>query len=970
MKYLFTPFFLLCFLAAVSQQNNIIPGDFIVRLNKSAQIQNLLKQASDAGIENLIPKRELSKQYGIWLLHAEGGNNSEILRILKNLSTVRLAQYNHKVQLRATEPNDPSFNQQWSLKNTGQSNGTVGADIDATLAWDITTGGLTALGDTIVVAVIDGGYQMNHPDLVQNYFVNYHEIPGNGLDDDQNGYIDDVSGWDAYSDDGTIPSDQHGTHVSGIIGAKGDNTIGVAGVNWNVKILPIAGSSGNEDVVVAAYAYAAAMRQLYNETNGEKGAFVVSTNSSFGVDQGDPGDYPIWCAFYDDLGELGILSAGATANANFNIDQTGDIPTACVSEFLIAVTNSTRNDAKANGAAFGIESIDIAAPGSAVYSTITNSNYGNLTGTSMATPHVAGSIALMYAAACDVLIQDYKSNPASLSLQMKNYLYQGAEQIAAFDGLVANSRRLNLYGALQQVQTYICATDVPPVANFNASGRSGCPGISVNFNNLSSSNAGSFLWTFPGGSPVSSTLEDPVVSYGDFGNYNVTLVVTNEFGSDTTTLTNYVSVTNTGTKVVFAEDFEANNLSSSGFSVDNPDGLNTWQISATAGNGTSDFSLGINMFNNQNNEGQRDYIISPAFSLAQTSSNTLQLKYAHRRRVTSQLDSLIVSISPDNGSTWYRLDAKGGGSNSDNPLATNVLLTSSFVPASADDWCIGSECLNLDISAWDGASQVKIRLEAFNDAGNNIYVDDLVVSGICTEPIIEPVQASFSLGFQSYCAGTPVQFGNTSQNAVNFSWTFEGGNPATSSEASPSVTYSETGTFDVTLIAWNSSFSDTIFSPEIVNIAQVPPTPVIQVQDNVLSTSSQGIIQWFFNAEPLPGANSNSLIVNETGDYYVTATQNGCSSASEPYYFSLSGLTEIYSTDAALYPNPSGNWVKVLAKTSLDLNYQIMDNTGRLVLSGKIGHEQPISLKELAQGLYFIRVFNSQLNKTLPLVKN
>jgi len=970
MKYIITSLFLLCIFAVNAQQNNIIPGDFIVRLNKSANLQDLLQQASAAGIQNIVPQRELSKQYGIWLLHAEGGKNEEILKTLKNLQSVRLAQYNHKVQLRATEPNDPSFNQQWSLKNTGQSSGTVGADIDATLAWDITTGGLTALGDSIVVAVIDGGYQMSHPDLIQNYFVNYHEIPGNGIDDDENGYIDDVSGWDAYADDGTIPSDQHGTHVSGIIGAKGDNNLGVAGVNWNVKILPIAGSSGNEDVVVAAYSYAAAMRQLYNETNGEKGAFVVATNSSFGVDQGDPNDYPIWCAFYDDLGELGILSAGATANANFNIDQTGDIPTACVSEFLVAVTNSTRTDVKANGAAFGIESIDIAAPGSAVYSTITNSNYGNLTGTSMATPHVAGSIALMYAAACDVLIQDYKSNPAALALQMKNYLLQGAEQIAAFDGLVANSRRLNVFGALQQVQTYICATDVPPVANFNASGRTGCPGIEVNFNNLSSSNASTFLWTFPGGSPASSSLEDPVVSYGDFGSYDVTLVVTNEFGSDTTILTDYVNITNTGTKVVFSEDFEGNNLSNSGFTIDNPDGLNTWQISAATGNGTSNFSLGINMFNNQGNEGQRDYIISPSFTLSQTSSNRLQLKYAHRRRVTSQLDSLIVSISPDNGSTWYRLDAKGGGSNSNNPLATNVLLTSSFVPASTADWCTGTECLNLDISAWDGAAEVKFRLEAFNDAGNNVYVDDIVVSGICTEPIIEPVQASFQLGFQPYCVGTPIQFANTSQNALNFNWSFEGGSPSTSSEASPSVTYSESGSYDVTLIAWNSAFSDTIFTPAAIVISQAPPVPVIQVQDNVLTISAQGIIQWFFNGQPLLGENSNSLSMTETGDYYVTVSQNGCSSASEPYYFSVSAIGPVSASNIAFYPNPANDWIQIANQNLSVSNYEIVDGTGRLVLSGNLNHLQTISIKELAAGLYFIKLFSKDFNQTLPLIKN
>ena len=181
-------------------------------------------------------ERSLSRRFPIYLIRSE---SPEALEILKANRLTALAQHNHRVQLRNTVPDDASYTQQWSLNNTGQNGGVAGADIDAELAWDITTGGLTAAGDTIVVAVIDGGFQMNHPDLVMNYYVNRSEIPGNGQDDDGNGYVDDVSGWDAYADDGTIPSDQHGTHVSGIIGAKGNNGIGVSGVNWDAKILPI-----------------------------------------------------------------------------------------------------------------------------------------------------------------------------------------------------------------------------------------------------------------------------------------------------------------------------------------------------------------------------------------------------------------------------------------------------------------------------------------------------------------------------------------------------------------------------------------------------------------------------------------------------------------------------------------------------------------------------------------------------------
>ncbi|NQT97850.1 MAG: S8 family serine peptidase, partial [Candidatus Marinimicrobia bacterium] len=166
---------------------------------------------------------------------------------------VEKAQLDHKLTQRQTIPNDPNFSSLWNMHNTGQSGGTVDADIDAPEAWDLTTGGVTPLGDTIVVAVIDGGCDINHIDLVDNLWTNRYEIPYNSVDDDSNGYVDDIHGWDAYNSDGSIPSHSHGTHVCGIVGARGNNNIHVTGVNWNVKLMPIAGSTSLTSIALEAY---------------------------------------------------------------------------------------------------------------------------------------------------------------------------------------------------------------------------------------------------------------------------------------------------------------------------------------------------------------------------------------------------------------------------------------------------------------------------------------------------------------------------------------------------------------------------------------------------------------------------------------------------------------------------------------------------------------------------------------------
>ena len=454
-----------------AQKLDHVQGEVLVQLKAETNPRSWQQKYRyfNGSASKLKVRKRVSAPMHIWSFTFDFAHTNELhlLDAIRRDTEVQLAQFNHLINLRSTIPNDPLFNQQWQYVNTGQDGGTIGMDLDIDLAWDISTGGVTATGDTIVICIIDDGIELNHNDLGTNLWVNKFEIPDNGIDDDNNNFVDDFQGWNTGTGTDNIGIDgSHGTPVTGIIGALGNNELGVSGVNWQIQLMIVHGGTGNEAEVLEAYSYPLAHRIRYNETDGAEGAFVVATNASWGVDNLFPEDAPLWCAYYDTLGLHGILNVGATTNEETDVDLDGDLPTSCPSDFLISVTNIDRNGQKVE-AGFGATTIDLGAFGEETFTLALGNNYEEFGGTSGATPHVTGAIGLLYSIPCPALMSLVEENPAEAALLIRNVIMDGTVPTTSLDGITVTGGRLNINNSVQLL--YQICGDCPEPLNINVS---------------------------------------------------------------------------------------------------------------------------------------------------------------------------------------------------------------------------------------------------------------------------------------------------------------------------------------------------------------------------------------------------------------------------------------------------------------------------------------------------------------------
>lgn len=460
------PMFLTLFLFFVFflQLNAQHGSSLLVRMQDGLSPVLLLQRWERSLQQSAVTEKKISRSLNIWLLErtSDTSESTALLQWLRQQPEVHTAQFNHILTERDNTPDDPFFTEQWQLLNSGQTGGSTGADLGAVPAWDITTGGLTPAGDTIVVAVIDGGLASAHPDLAPNLWYNWSEIPGDNIDNDNNGFTDDRRGWNVWTQNDNIQgnSTAHGTPVSAIIGAKGNNNTGVAGINWHIKIMFVA-AGGTEATILEAYDYIWQARQRYNTTNGQEGAFVVAVNCSWGANYGLPEDAPLWCAAFDTMGQAGILSIASTANIPIDVDVSGDLPTTCPSDYMVAVTSLGHTNQKAMNAAWGAQHVDLGAYGQDVYTAAANNAYGTFSGTSFAAPQVSGAVGLLYAAPCPNLVSLSKSDPAAAALWVKNLILESAAPNADLNGATVSGGGLQLYQMLQQYGNQCAACPAP-----------------------------------------------------------------------------------------------------------------------------------------------------------------------------------------------------------------------------------------------------------------------------------------------------------------------------------------------------------------------------------------------------------------------------------------------------------------------------------------------------------------------------
>lgn len=835
--------------------NNFVDGNIWVKIRPSGFSQDkvFLDNPFDLKIQNIPMLQNLKSKYGItkvsrpfyqadddaklpFIFQVEFSNINQVNSFLSDLERNRSVEYAEKVPLDKIDytPNDPSY---------AGSQAYLGV-IGAPTAWNYFNGNST----TAVVAIVDNAVKTNHADLQANIWVNPGEIAGNGIDDDGNGYIDDINGWDVADNDNNpnppTNSYAHGTHCAGIAGARTDNNVGVAAIGFNIKIMAVkatansvGGSGGTIGSGYSGIIYAAKSKaKVISCSWGGAGTASAAAQSVI--------DYA-W-----NKGCIVVAAAGNDGNNALHY------PAAYNNVY--AVGNTQNSDVLNTSSCYGTW-LDICAPGTNIYSTVpytTTPAYQNMTGTSMACPLVAGLCGLMYA-----------YNPLLLPQDVLNCISSTATNINAQNpGKTGQlgAGRINAAAAMACVQGTFSN---PPVADFTSDLRNTCPGVPVKFTSLSyyTYNPTTYSWSFQGGTPATSTQQNPTVTWSTPGTYSVTLTVTNPNGSDVETKTSWITIAGP-VALPLQEGFVSTTFPPTNWTMY---GYGMWTRATNAGGfGTSTNSA---LFDNYNNDisGSQDELRTPKYNCSTVATARLKFDVAYARYDAQYSDTLRVLVSTDCGVTWTSIYNKGGTALSTAPDYTVDL----FVPTSTQ-WRKDS----IDVTSYV-AGQANVMF-AFQDRGwygQGLYLDNINLNYTSTanNPIANFTNSS------NLCTGSTVQFTDQStNNPTSWNWTVSpsaGVTVNTATSQNPTMVFTNTGTYSVTLVSTNSSgSSNPVTQTIVVNSAPTvnvnSPSICIGATTNLSATGAQSYL-WS------TGQTTNMIQVTPTvtTTYTVTGTSNGCS---------------------------------------------------------------------------------------------
>ncbi|MBL0912424.1 MAG: S8 family serine peptidase [Bacteroidia bacterium] len=769
--------------------------------------------------------------------------------LVRSLEKSPYIEYAEKVPLDrpCLTPNDPSFASQWGLSIIG-----------APTAWNY-----FSTGSNIVIAIVDDAVLRTHADLSPNLWVNPGEIAGNNIDDDGNGYIDDINGYDVGSNDNnpnpTTTAYDHGTHVAGIASARSNNGTGVASIGFSCKLMCVK-STNTASAITNGYdgiVYAAA-----------SGADVINMSWG-GPSYSTTGQNVINYAW-----SQGCVLIAASGNDNVS---SQFYPAAFNN--VVSVSATTNTDTKASFSNYG-SWIDISAPGNNIYSTTVNGAYGNKSGTSMASPMVAGLAGLMWSL-----------NPGMTKTDLISCLLSTATSINAqnpgYNGQLG-SGRINAAAAMQCVSATL---NNAPVADFTANFTTVTAGGQVAFSDMSVYNPTTWTWSFPGGTPASYNGQTPPpIVYNTPGTYNVSLTASNANGSDTETKTSYIQVTAGG------GCFAANLPIPAGWTLSN------YYTGATVG--ADGWINGVNVYQDKQKAMYFDLSAQPytfltqayvAFGLAYSANPA---KIVPVRIYDGTSGSPGAQLGVTNLTMGQIMADVNSGSYSTAEFASPITLPASkrfFVSVDLTNlqWTAGVKDTLSIVSNSAGQTTPSAIWEQqsnnvwyqYGTAGSWNLNASLIVHPFLTN---QPALATFTSSATTVCAGDPITFdaaGSTYQDTLL--WSFPGGNTTTVSQnPNPTIYFNTPGTYTVKLYVVGGGCSQLDSAQTTITVNARPSVSVSAPQNyvcagNSITLTASGATSYTWS----PGASLNTTTGNtviatpaQTTTYNVQGSlANGCS---------------------------------------------------------------------------------------------